>query len=82
MSSKYKTIEPVLAPWGEVESYEVFQWGVFPRHSVLRGQPCKDFLDEFDTLEEAQKAYPKAEVSDHTINAGISVPDYIDDDPS
>jgi hypothetical protein len=27
---------------------------------VLAGQPCRKFVDNFETLEEAKKAYPTA----------------------
>ena len=44
--------------WGGVD---VLGWSTYPRHSVLAGQPMKVFLDNFDTEEEARKAYPQAE---------------------
>lgn len=32
----------------------------YPRHSVLRGQTRIEYHDHFDTLEEAQAAFPDA----------------------
>ena len=46
----------------EYRWYSVYEFGVFPRSSVMAGQTMKSFRDSFDTLEEAQKAYPHAEV--------------------
>ena len=43
--------------------YGVYQYGVYPRSSVLAGQTRRVFLDRFPTLEEAQKAYPEAELT-------------------
>ena len=42
--------------------YSVYEFGVYPRSSVLAGQTRKQFIDGFDTLEEAQAAYPDADV--------------------
>lgn len=41
--------------------YGVYEYGVYPRSSVLAGQTRRVFLDSFDTLEEAQREYPNAE---------------------
>ena len=44
-------------------SYEaVYGWGTYSESSVLAGQAMKVFLEGFDTVEEALRAYPKAEV--------------------
>ena len=45
------------------EEFGVYEYSVYPRSSVLSGQQRRIFLDSFDTLEEAQKAYPHAKVS-------------------
>jgi hypothetical protein len=44
------------------DGYSVYEWGVYPRSSVLAGQDRKQWIDGFDTLEEAQAAYPDADV--------------------
>lgn len=41
--------------------YTVYQYGVYPRSSVNYGMQCRTFIDSFDTLDEARKAYPSAE---------------------
>ena len=46
----------------EYHWYTVYEFGVFPRSSVLSGQTMKSFKETFDTVEEAQKAYPNAQV--------------------
>jgi hypothetical protein len=40
--------------------YGVYEYGVYPRSSVLSGQTRRVFLDSFQTLAEAQAAYPGA----------------------
>ena len=40
---------------------------VYPSHSVLAGQTIIQFVDSFDTLEEAEEAYPNAVVSNHLL---------------
>lgn len=41
--------------------YTAYEYGVYPRSSVLAGQTRRVFLDSFDTLEAARAAYPGAE---------------------
>jgi hypothetical protein len=41
--------------------------GVYPRHSVLAGQPMIVFIDSFETLDAAQAAYPQATVSNDLL---------------
>ena len=52
------TIEPSKYDDG----FNVYEWGTYPRSSVLAGQTKKQMIDGFDTLEEAKEAYPEAEV--------------------
>ena len=40
--------------------YGVYQYDVYPRHSVLAGQTRRTFLDSFATEAEAKTAYPEA----------------------
>jgi len=42
--------------------YGVYEYSTYPRSSVLAGQEQRIFRDSFETLEEAQAAYPKAEL--------------------
>jgi hypothetical protein len=41
--------------------YAVYEYGVYPRSSVLSGRTRRVFLDSFETLEEARAAYPNAD---------------------
>ena len=43
--------------------YGVYSYGIYPRSSVLAGQTRRTYLDDFETLEQAKEAYPKAVVS-------------------
>lgn len=44
------------------DAYGVYEYSTYGRSSVLAGQTRRVFLDSFETLEEAQKAYPEAEL--------------------
>jgi hypothetical protein len=62
--SSYITIEyPSQGATYSNDSYGVYEYSTYPRSSVLAGQEKRSFLDSFDTLEEAQKAYPNATFS-------------------
>jgi hypothetical protein len=41
--------------------YGVYEYSTYPRSSVLAGQERRVFLDSFETLEQAQAAYPDAD---------------------
>lgn len=45
---------------GRYGGIDVLGWGTYPDSSVLAGQPCKVFLDNFETEELARKEYPQA----------------------
>jgi hypothetical protein len=40
--------------------FSVYEHGEFPASSVMAGQARKSFLEGFNTVEEAQAAYPEA----------------------
>jgi hypothetical protein len=44
------------------DEYGVYEYGEYPRSSVLSGRTRRNFLDTFTTLEEAQAKYPNAEI--------------------
>lgn len=46
--------------------WEVFGHGEYPRDSVLAGQYARIFMARFETLEEAQEAYPTATVPEYS----------------
>ncbi len=48
----------------------VYRHGIYPRNSVLSGQPMRTWEDEFETLEAAKAAFPQAE--DLTGNEGTT----------
>lgn len=62
MNKTYQTIEFGRGATYSNDKYTVYEHSVYPRHSVLAGQDRRVWLDDFETLEEAQAAYPKAEV--------------------
>lgn len=47
---------------GKYGGWSVYEFDVYPRSSVLAGQTRKQFIDSFDSLEEAEKQYPHADV--------------------
>ena len=47
---------------GKDGGFSVYEFGEYPKSSVLAGQTCKRFVDNFDTVEEAQASYPKADL--------------------
>lgn len=64
------TIEPCRGQtYNRPDQVAVYEYGVYPRSSVLAGQTKRVFLDSFDSLEEAKKAYPTARVSDSLYEA-------------
>lgn len=48
----------------------VHSWGVWPSYSVLAGQDKKSYVAQFDTVEEAEAAYPEATPSHPMLQAG------------
>jgi hypothetical protein len=40
--------------------YAVYEYGVYPRSSVLAGRTRRTFLDSFESLAAARSAYPGA----------------------
>lgn len=55
---------PSVGSTYHIEEYGVYEYSKHPRGSVLAGQERRVFIDCFDTLEEAQAKYPKAEWND------------------
>lgn len=43
-----------------LQEYGVYEYGTYGRGSVLSGRTQRIFHDSYETLEEAQKAYPQA----------------------
>ena len=40
--------------------WSVYEFGIYPRSSVLAGQSMKSYRESYPTLEEAQAAHPEA----------------------
>jgi hypothetical protein len=60
MSKTYQTIEFGNGATYRNSKYTVYEHSTYPRSSVLAGQHRRVWMDDFDTLEEAKAAYPKA----------------------
>lgn len=52
--------------------FVVYGFGVYPESSVLAGQTMKRFVDSFETLEDAQKAYPQARVGHRSAHNSVA----------
>jgi hypothetical protein len=48
------------------DKYTVYEISTYSRSSVLAGQQCRRWMDDFETLEEAKAAYPDAELIEGT----------------
>lgn len=62
MSKSYLTIELGRGATYANNLYTVYRHGTYERSSVLAGSPKREWVDDFETLEEAQAAYPDADV--------------------
>jgi hypothetical protein len=71
MKIDYHTIN-IGEEYGETY-YAVFAWGRYERSSVLAGQARKVFVESYDTLEEAQQAYPDAGISSQWTEPQVSL---------
>ncbi len=58
--SRDLTIENEKDGYGS--SYSVYEFSTYGSSSVLAGQTKKQYLDGYDTLEEARRDYPTAKV--------------------
>ena len=66
--SKERGVSYTIEPEGDGEyypiTYIVYEWDVFPQYSVLAGQESKTHKKAFETVAEALKAFPDAEVEE------------------
>jgi len=69
-----RTIEPEYDN-GHIIGYNVYEHGEYEQSSVLAGQPKRTFVDGFNSLDEAKKAYPDAQVLEHSTKTDIRMPD-------
>lgn len=56
----YLTIELGNGATYRNNKYTVYRHSIYEAHSVLAGQRKRQFVAQFDTLEEAKAAYPDA----------------------
>jgi hypothetical protein len=87
-NTKFESI--TIEPGSHGETYHreggftVYGHSTYGEGSVLEGQDMRCFLDYFDTLEEAQNAFPTAEVIEGStyqqIHIPHSAPDWFDPD--
>jgi hypothetical protein len=67
-----RCIEPERGCTYSSDKFAVYEYGVYPRHSVLRGQTSRRYIEGgFKTVEEAKAAFPDAEVS---VGSGYQAP--------
>ena len=52
----------------------VYGHGTYEETSVLAGYPLRQWIKHFDTVEEAQKAYPTAEVKEWPTKMDVELP--------
>jgi hypothetical protein len=67
---EYLTIEP-----SEYQPYAVYGHGEYERSSVLHGHPRRVFIESYDSVEEAQKDYPNAQVCEGSTKRELVLPD-------
>ena len=66
----YKTIE-----CGIENEYIVYGHGEYGPESVNEGMPRRDYLDSYETLQEAQQAHPSADTSECSTKREYHMPD-------
>jgi hypothetical protein len=65
----YQTIEKGNGATYRNNKWTVYEHSTYPRSSVLSGQRRRVWMDDFETLDKAKAAYPKAQVSGATYQA-------------
>ena len=59
-SKTYQTIEVGKGATYSNGAITVYEYGTYPRSSVLAGQERRTWMDEFDTIDAAKLKYPNA----------------------
>ena len=67
----YQTIELGNGATYRNSRYTVYEHSTYPRSSVLAGQRRRVWMDDFETIAEAQAAYPKAVLSGSTYQKPV-----------
>ena len=70
------TIEPGShgATYNSNEGFTVYGHSTYGEGSILEGQDMRCYLDHFGTIEEAQKAYPTAELIQGSTYYHFTIP--------
>lgn len=69
---KHKTIEREQGETYSRSTFAVYEHGVYPRTSVLAGQPSRRWVEGgFKTIEEAQAKYPDAKAIEGTTHRPV-----------
>lgn len=50
------------ATYSHPNRFAVYEHSTYPRHSVLAGQSCRKWVNDFASIAEAQAAHPTAKV--------------------
>lgn len=53
------------------EGYTVYEYGIYPRNSVLAGQESKKYRGVFSSVQEAQDKFPKATTQGYQMPAEV-----------
>lgn len=85
MPKSYKVIEQGsrgATYQNDANTFTVYEIGTYPRSSVLAGQQSRTWLDQFESLADAQKAHPDAQLSGDTYREPslMHLPDEGDDE--
>lgn len=70
---EYLTIEEASGELARSGGFSVYGHGVWPKGSVLEGEPKRAFLGLFPTAAEAQRAFPDAEVIEGNSRVEIRI---------
>ena len=75
----WRTIEQGHGATYHNDTFTVYEHSTYGRSAVLSGQPRRVWLDDFETLADAQSAYPDAEPMEGTTYAAPSLHHLPDD---
>ena len=74
MKKPHRTIERQQGETYRRNTFAVYEHSIYPRTSVLAGQPCRRFVDGgFATVKEAQEQYPDATPIEGTTHIPVDV---------
>jgi hypothetical protein len=65
-------MDPLVIEKAE-DGFDVYQLGEYGPGSVLEGQFMRSFIDSFETIEAAKRAYPMAELIEGTSRRELNL---------